>query len=205
MTAKRRSGACRTRSSAWVTRARLWVRCRTGPEDPIKVLGPAANCLLRFWNDVTATYKLNDKWAFTGEANYFKDKGIKAANGGLASAYGFDGYIAYTINDQATFNLRGEIYRDNTGLLTTEFSTNSGFTSAIVGNPDVFVNAPPTTYGALTAGLTLKPQFLNNNKIVKVTIRPEARYDTSLNGTQPFADLTKSNQFLFGGDVIVAF
>ena len=127
MTAKRRSGACRTRSSAWVTRARLWVRCRTGPEDPIKVLGPAANCLLRFWNDVTATYKLNDKWAFTGEANYFKDKGIKAANGGLASAYGFDGYIAYTINDQATFNLRGEIYRDNTGLLTTEFSTNSGF------------------------------------------------------------------------------
>lgn len=178
---------------------------RVGPEDSTKVLGPAANDYFRFWNDVTATYKLNDQWAFTVEANYFKDDGLKAADGQRADAYGVDGYIAYTINDWATFNLRGEIFRDNTGLVVTEFPTNTGFTSAIAGNPDFFVNAPPTTYGDVTAGVTLKPPFLNSNKFAKVTIRPEVRYDSSLNGTQPFGYLTKSNQVLLSTDVIVAF
>lgn len=178
---------------------------RLGPEDSTKAFGAAANDYFRFWNDVTATYKLNNQLTFTVEANYFKDDGIKDANGQRASAYGVDGYVAYVINDQATFNLRGEIYRDNTGLLTTSFPTNTGFTNAIAGYPDFYINALPTTFGSVTAGLTLKPKFLNNNKIAKVTIRPEVRYDTSLNGTQPFDYLTKSNQLLLSADVIVAF
>lgn len=178
---------------------------RIGPEDPIKTT-PGADHLLRFWNDVTLTYKATDKWTFVGEGNYFRDEGIVTANGQQATAYGFDGYASYAWNDQVTFNVRGEIYRDDTGLITTGYLTNTAFTSAIAGNPDFFSNAPPTTYGAITGGVTLKPAFLNNNPAgAKITIRPEVRYDASLNGTRPFDVQTKSGQFLFSTDLIVAF
>jgi hypothetical protein len=106
---------------------------------------------------------------------------------------------------QVIFNLRGEIVRDNEGDFVSGFHSDTAFTSIIAGNPDSFVFVPPTTYGEVTAGLTLKPDFLNNNKIAKVAIRPEVRYDSSLNDTTPFDDQTKSGQFLFSTDVIVTF
>lgn len=169
---------------------------RFGPEDSLRVF-PNANSLMRSWNDVTVTYKATDKLTFVGEANYIHDDA-------LGAAYGFDGYLSYQFNSQVTFNLRGEVLRDTTGLWITGFETNTGFTSAIAGYSDVFVNAPPTTYGDITAGVTYKPDVLNT-KLYRVSIRPEIRYDTSLNGTQPFDMLSKSNQFLFSTDVIVAF
>jgi hypothetical protein len=177
---------------------------RFGPEDSVKALGPAANDYFRFWNDVLFTYKATDKLTLVLEGDYFKDDGLKLATGQRAEAYGGDAYASYAFNDQVTFNLRGEIVRDTTGLIVTSFLTNTGFTNAIAGFPDIYQNAPPTTYGAITAGVSLKPAILNT-KDVKVTIRPEVRYDASLNGTQPFDNLSKSNQFLFATDVILAF
>ena len=177
---------------------------RFGPEDSVKSLGPAANDYFRFWNDVLFTYKATDKLTLVLEGNYFKDDGLKLATGQRAEAYGGDGYASYAFNDQVTFNLRGEILRDTTGLIVTSFLTNTGFTNAIAGFPDIYQSAPATTYGAITAGVALKPTILNT-KDYKVTIRPEVRYDASLNGTQPYDDLKKSNQFLFATDVILAF
>lgn len=169
---------------------------RIGPEDSLKVY-PNADQLIRYWNDVTATYKATDKLSFAGEADYIKDDGFKA------DAYGFAGYLSYAFNDQVTFNLRSEVVRDNEGAFVAGFDSNTAFTSAIAGNPDAFVFVPPTTYGEVTGGITLKPNFLN--KLAKVTIRPEVRYDRSLNGTTPFNVQTKADQFLFSTDVIVAF
>lgn len=177
---------------------------RIGPEDPVKTLGPAANSDLRFWNDVTATYKATDKWTFVFEGNYFKDDGLKDAYGSRATAYGMDLYASYAFRDDLTLNARAELYRDNTGLLTTSYLSNTAFTSALAGNPDLFQNAPPTTYGALTGGITYKPPVLNT-KDYKVSIRPEVRYDTSLNDTHPFNNLTTTHQWLFSSDIIVAF
>ena len=63
-----------------------------------------------------------------------------------------------------------------------------------------------TTYGALTVGLNLTPTVpANPFGIKQITMRPEIRYDASLNNTTPFATGTKSSQFTFGGDIIVPF
>ena len=44
------------------------------------------------------------------------------------------------------------------------------------------------------------------NRFVKsLVIRPEVRFDTSLNNTTPFAAATAPNQFTFAGDVIIKF
>jgi hypothetical protein len=170
--------------------------------------GQDVNSFMRYWNDVTVTYKATDKWTFVGEGNYLRDE-----SPGVGTAFGFAGYSSYAFNDEYTLNLRAEIYRDNTGITTTGWISNTAFTSTVVGNlSDQFYNAPPTTYGAITAGITAKPNWLNTiQNVAKITIRPEVRYDASLNGTKPF-DVpalngagTKSGQFLFSTDVIVAF
>ena len=185
---------------------------RAGPEDSRNFNGTAfyppgknANNTMRYWNDITLTYKATDKLTLVGEGNYFKDEA-------LGSAFAFAGYASYAFTDEYTFNLRAELYRDNSGLITTGFITNTSFTNAVAGNPDLFTNAPPTTYGEITAGMTIKPVWLNAIQSVgKFTIRPEVRYDASLNGTKPYdspfstAAGTKSGQFLFSTDVIVAF
>jgi hypothetical protein len=63
-----------------------------------------------------------------------------------------------------------------------------------------------TTYGALTLGLNIKPTLPPALKVFDgAVIRPEIRYDTSLNGTTPFGAGTKSSQFTFGGDIIIPF
>ena len=161
---------------------------------------------MRYWNDVTSIYKANDKWTFVGEASYIKDEA-------LGSAFGFDGYASYALNDQVTLNTRAELFRDNSGLFVFGFLTNTAYTNAVAGNPDLFsFSQGPTTYGAVTAGVTFKPTYLNSIQSVgKFTIRSEVRYDASLNGTKPYdaqtalGSGTKSGQFLFSTDVIVAF
>ena len=86
------------------------------------------------------------------------------------------------------------------------------FTNGLAGIADPnIVGAPPTTYGEITVGVAYKPNFINKAQdVAKVTIRPEVRYDASLNSTTPFDGNaagvgTKSGQFLFSTDIIVAF
>jgi hypothetical protein len=53
-------------------------------------------------------------------------------------------------------------------------------------------------------GLNIKPPGVPPT-FDGLVIRPEIRYDTSLNGTTPFGAGTKSSQFTFGGDIIIPF
>ena len=63
-----------------------------------------------------------------------------------------------------------------------------------------------TTYGMLTAGVNITPDFTTDNKLLKgVVIRPEVRYDTSLNDKRPFGDSRDESQVTIGGDVILKF
>lgn len=182
---------------------------RIGPEDASRGFpGTNVNTKMRYWNDVTLTYKATDKWTFVGEGNYFRDEL-------LGSAYGFVGYASYAFNDQVTANVRGEIYRDNSaGLITVGYLSNTAFTSGLYGNADQFYSfGAPLTIGSITGGLSIKPTWLNTiQNIGKFTIRPEVRYDASLNNTKPFnsngvgpGPNNKSGQFLFSTDVIFAF
>ena len=61
------------------------------------------------------------------------------------------------------------------------------FVKAERGDPTaVVIGGGNTTYGELTVGLTITPNIPANPYITKLIIRPEIRYDASLNGTTPF-------------------
>jgi hypothetical protein len=73
--------------------------------------------------------------------------------------------------------------------------------------------APPATYGAITLGVTYKPDV--PAPITSLAIRPEIRYDQSLGGNKVFnrsfnaatgiASYKDSGQFTVGADVILTF
>src|SRR2546430_4392931 len=60
-----------------------------------------------------------------------------------------------------------------------------------------------TTYGALTAGVMIKPP--KPALITDLMIRPELRYDRSLNGTHPFNDSFDQDMFTAAVDFVVMF
>jgi hypothetical protein len=62
-----------------------------------------------------------------------------------------------------------------------------------------------TTYGAVTLGLNITQPVIGVPYVKTIIMRPEIRYDVSLNGTTPFNNLTKSSQFTLGGDIILPF
>ena len=70
--------------------------------------------------------------------------------------------------------------------------------------PALIYTAPPTTYGAVTAGVSYRPAALNSRRVA-VTVRPEIRYDRSLNGTRPYDGGTRRGQWLASADLIVGF
>ncbi len=170
---------------------------RFGPENSLKVL-PDANRRMRYWNDVTATYKLGDRTTLVGEANYLRDDGLKA------EAFGAVGYVLRTLGPAWSVAARGEVMRDPQGVFVVGFASDTAFTNAIIGNPDRYVAAPPTTYGSLTLGATYRSPVLSGQGVA-VTVRPEVRYDRSLNGTRPFNGSSDRDQLIASLDLIVGF
>ena len=177
---------------------------RLGPEDSRLVFGSRANDLMRVWIDLVATYKYSDALSLSGEAYYYHDD----SNGSLA-AYSLAGWLAYQINPIVAFNLRGEVLRDDTGVLVGNYLSNTGNIDGIRGLPIQFAGEPsPTTFGSVTANVVIKPAVdwkALDLPIKSVALRPEVRYDRSLNGTATFNDQTTKDAFMFGGDIIVGF
>jgi Putative beta-barrel porin-2, OmpL-like. bbp2 len=170
---------------------------RVGPEDSVRALGPRANSAQRFWNDANATYKITDRLSVTGEFNVLHDEGLHA------DTISFVSFLSDQLTPSLTFNCRGEIYRDNTGRFVTSFLGNNSYIQSFLGNPANTQAAPPTTYGALTVGVTWHPDPGHPVKLFE--IRPEIRFDRSLNGTTPFNDLRNSGMFTFGADAVLGF
>jgi hypothetical protein len=175
-----------------------------GPENPnvsaVVAAGVNPNQDLRYLNDVTITFKPTDRLTFMTDLNYIRDDGFGATGGGVAQ------YVAYAINDWLKIVGRGEVWRDDNSFFVAAFPGNLDFVMAEHGNPNaVVIPGGATTYGALTAGLNITPEIPKGGAIKAIIYRPEIRYDSSLNGTTPFAAGTKSSQFTFGGDVIVRF
>ncbi len=170
---------------------------RFGPENSRLVL-PNANRAMRWWNDVTATCKIDDRTTVAGEANYLRDDGLNA------EAYGATAYVLHTIDPQWSANLRVDALRDPQGAFVVTYGSDTAFADAIRGVPALIYTAPPTTYGAVTAGVSYRPAALNSRRVA-VTVRPEIRYDRSLNGTRPYDGGTRRGQWLASADLIVGF
>lgn len=173
-----------------------------GPENPnvtpVVLAGVNPNTALRYLNDVTVIWKPTDKLTLTTDLNYIRDDGFNATGGGVAQ------YATYTINDWLKVTGRGEIWRDNNGFFVASFPSNLDFVGIEHGNPlAVAISGGPTTYGAITVGLAIKPPV--PKQLEGLVIRPEVRYDTSLNNTTPFGGGTKSSQWTFASDLIIPF
>jgi hypothetical protein len=177
-----------------------------GPENPNTTAVQAAcacnpNSALRYLNDITTVWKVNDNLTLTNDLNYARDDGFNATGYGVAQ------YFAYTINDWLKLVGRGEIWRDHNGFFVGSFPGNLDFVKVEHGDPTaVVIGGGATTYGAITLGLNIKPTTLWVWKAPDGTvIRPEIRYDASLNNTTPFGGGTKSSQFTFASDIIIPF
>lgn len=191
-----------------------------GPENPDTfATAVACNCnpnrALRYLSDITATWKVNDSLSLITDLNYIRDDGFKA------SGYGIAQYAVFTVNDWLKIVGRGEVWRDNNNFFVAAFPGNFDFVNAEYGFPNTAVFGPgPTTYLELTAGLNITPALPQGLPFLKsITVRPEVRYDASLNGTRPFDGAgfpafgfgpafgtgAKSSQFTFGGDIIAKF
>lgn len=187
-----------------------------GPEQSLLV-DPNAKSDLRYYNDVVLTYKINDDWTSVTELNYTRDEygnGPVALGpgfpGGPASVYSIAQYLSYALNKQVTLNARGEVLRDDKGFFVANYPDNLGLVRTEKGlpvaNPDIFPGA--TTYGAITLGLTYKPDV--PKPLALVMIRPEVRYDRALSNNLPFitnqnTGAARRDQFTFGGDITIGF
>ncbi|MDR6183900.1 outer membrane beta-barrel protein [Asaia bogorensis] len=170
---------------------------RVGPENAVAALGPRANTAQRWWNDIAAFYTVNDKLSLTGEFNFLHDDGLRAETWSVVT------FAAYKITPSLTFNYRGELYRDNSGLFVVNFLTNQAYMNAFLGGYAPAETAPATTYGALTLGVTYRPDLGHGIRVF--ALRPEIRFDRSLNGTSPFNDGRNTGMFTFGGDAMIGF
>ncbi len=183
-----------------VTSGRLTVLALThiGPDDSRRNT-PFGNSALRYFNDVVATFKVNDRLSLTTELNYVREDGFRAEGYGVAQ------YVAYGLNDRWTLNGRAEVWRDN----------NNFFVSNPVGNRDyvdsqrgtfarLYTASRPTTYSALTLGTTYKPAGMPA-RLGTVMLRPEIRYDRTLNDSRPFDGGRDRGVVTLSADAVLGF
>jgi hypothetical protein len=137
-----------------------------------------------------------------------------------AVSYAVAQYASYKINDIFKVNGRVEFYRDNKNFFV---SANPGYFDSVNvfhGFPNQAITGGTgqplyngTSYLALTAGMTITPELPKLPIITGMIIRPELRWDTSVNGTTPFFRGVNNNspsgrsksQGMFNMDVIIPF
>jgi hypothetical protein len=188
-----------------------------GPENPdVPAVRMACACdpnsALRYLNDITITWKVNDNLTLITDLNYIRDDGFNVSGGGVAQ------YFGYKINDVFKVVGRAEIWADPNTFFVNAFPGNLDFVNSELGLPATVISGGKTTYGSLTLGLNITPEVPKGGLIKALIFRPEIRFDTSLNNTKPFDPAaacpvplttavcgTKSSQFTIGGDAIVKF
>ncbi len=170
-----------------------------GPEDA-KRTAPFADSALRYYNDLVVTYKSSPKLAFTTEIDYVREDGFRA------EGYGAAQYASYVLNDALTLNGRAEVWRDNANFFISTPVNNLDYVNGERGYmpANFYTAARPTTYSELTAGVTYKLVGLPK-PVGNVLLRPELRYDRTLNGSKPFNDGRDKGMVTIAADVVAGF
>ncbi|PYJ78774.1 MAG: porin, partial [Verrucomicrobia bacterium] len=166
-----------------------------GPENP------RDNHDYRYLNDIVTTWKITNKLTSITDINFIYEESVNAKGYGIAQ------YLTYAVNDCCTIGIRGEVWRDADGFFVAQFASNNDFIHFERGDDTVFdprtTGGGRTTYGALTAGVMIKPP--KPALITDLMIRPEIRYDRSLNNTRPFNDSSDRDMLTAAMDVVVTF
>jgi Putative beta-barrel porin-2, OmpL-like. bbp2 len=184
-----------------------------GPEQATRVLSPQgvnADGQWRFYNDVLITWKATDTWTFVTEANWVRDD--YGFVGKPVNGFGASQYASYALTDTVALNARAEIWRDDNNFFVASFGTNSDYIRSQQGLSTQAVNVAPgsnTTYGAITLGVTWKPDL--PSPITGLLVRPEIRWDHAFtdnkpfNNNPPFNTKGTANSFTFGTDFVLTF
>jgi Putative beta-barrel porin-2, OmpL-like. bbp2 len=155
----------------------------------------------RYVNNLTFTAKLTKNFTAITDLNYAYDAAADATGYGIAQQF------LYTINDVFSIGVRGEIWRDADGFYVASFAENDDALDVLRGGNVTLdprtVGGGRTTYGAITIGVNIKPPVAK--PVAGLVIRPELRYDRSLNNTRPFNDSSDRDQFTAGIDFILTF
>lgn len=167
-----------------------------GPENASAAVRNASRHM-RYFSDITITYKPSDTLSLTTELNHVREE-LGGANG-----YGIAQYVSYALSDSVKLNARAELWRDEKGFFVAAFPGNFDFVNAQLGRPANVIGARPTTYGALTLGVTYKPGL--PGPLSTLMVRPEVRYDRSLNGTKPFNGGRDRGSLTFASDIVISF
>ena len=169
-----------------------------GPED--SVLNTSfANSAMRYFNDVVITWKQSDKLTLTGELNYVREDGFRA------EAYGAATYASYALTDTIALNGRAEVYRDNNNFFVSNPMGHLDYVNYERGLPSNFYTATrPTTYSEFTAGVTWKPADMPA-PLTGLILRPEIRYDHTLNNSRPYDDGKDRGSVTLAADAIIQF
>ncbi len=155
-----------------------------GPEDPGRVV-PLANRYNRYYADSVITWKATSKLTLTTELDWVHDDNPAVDS---PTAYGLAQYASYALTDQFALNGRIEFFNDRNGFFVAAFPGNQDFATAQAGYATpltAYSTGRGTDYGALTLGVTYKPAGLPA-PISGLLIRPEIRYDTTLDGVKAF-------------------
>ena len=129
----------------------------------------------------------------------------RGATCSTSNGFGAAQYAGYALTDTLTLNGRAEYWRDDRNFFVASFPANNSFVQLQQGFP-VTVHAAPgsnTTYGALTFGVTWKPEL--PAPISGLAIRPEIRWDHAFTGNRPFNAQQDNNSFTFGADAVLTF
>jgi hypothetical protein len=179
-----------------------------GPENATRALSPIgfnANGYYRYLNDIVITYKATTALTFVTELNWIRDDFDGIGTSGIpksANGLGIAQYVSYTLSDTLTLNGRAELYRDDNNFFVASYQNNGSFVQAEQGFTVGTGALHPTTYGALTAGVTYKPAGLPS-VISGLLIRPEIRWDTDLGGQRAFGGDNES--VTIASDVVLTF
>ena len=162
-----------------------------GPETP------GDNRHYRYLNALVAICRINDRLTSTSDLNYIYDDLARA------KGYGWAQYFTYAVSAAVTASFRGEIWRDQNGFYAAQFGNNTDVMRFLRGGaftPDPrTVGGGATTYGALTVGATVK------TGLAGLVVRPEVRWDASLNGTRPFNGSQDGRMLTFAVDATISF
>jgi hypothetical protein len=168
-----------------------------GPENP------GNNHDYRYVNDITTTWKITKALTSITDLNLSVD----SVDNGKWSGGGAQ-YFTYAINDWLQAGVRAEIFRDSGGFYVAQFRANNDYLHIILQGRAVpsdpsNLGGGNTTYFEITGGVTIKPPL--PKPFAGLLIRPEVRYDASLNNTAPFNQNTSSHQWTLGLDAVLEF
>ena len=169
-----------------------------GPENPKN------NHDNRYLNDLTVTWKVNDKFTSITDVNYIQEDSVPRG----ARGYGIAQYFTYALNDWLTVGVREEVWRDERGFFVAQFADNDDFIDIERGKFDHIdprtVGAGPATYNEVTLGATIKVPNVPR-PFASFSVRPEVRWDAALTETRAYSDSSDRNQVTIGVDAILTF